>query len=129
MQPPQSHESESPPREDLRAQVHRIASEIPAGHVMNYGAIGAACNPPISGYVCGKMMRGTASDVPWWRVVAKDGSLPVSKRMPRIAQRQRELLEAESVVFDEDGKVPQKYFYERPGSNLSLFKQEDFGEL
>ncbi len=94
----------------IRAQVHAIAHAIPPARVMSYGAVGAACEPPISGYVCGRIMSAAMGDVPWWRVVGKDGKLPISKRNPNLAREQRELLEAEGVAFDDEGCVLMERF-------------------
>lgn len=101
----------TPPQADavsdaaLVAQVYAIARAIPSGRVMSYGAVGARCQPPISGYICGRIMNNVAADVPWWRVVAKDGALPISKRNPLLAQEQRSKLEAEGVTFDATGHI------------------------
>lgn len=43
--------------------------------------------------------------VPWWRVVGKDGDLRITKRDPRLARLQRQLLQQEGVTFLEDGRV------------------------
>ena len=88
--------------ETLRRQVRRLAGEIPRGRVISYGALGARCEPPISGYICGRVMGQLMEDVPWWRVVGKSGKLPIVKRGPDHARRQRELLEDEGVEFEED---------------------------
>ena len=91
----------------LIAQVNEIVHAIPKGRVMSYGAIGKRCEPPISGYICGRMMHSATSDsgVPWWRVVGKDGSLPIRKRNAILSIEQRERLEAEGVEFDAEGRV------------------------
>jgi methylated-DNA-protein-cysteine methyltransferase-like protein len=86
-------------------QVYTHARQIPAGRVISYGALGARCIPPISGYICGRIMNQAQHDVPWWRVVAKDGSLPIAKRNPLLAAEQREKLCEEGVQFKEDGKI------------------------
>src|SRR5688500_12111112 len=86
------------------AQVHKIVNAIPAGHVMSYGAVGALCDPPISGYICGRIMNGVIGEVPWWRVVGKDGNLPIRKRHPELSVQQRQRLESEGVEFDEDDR-------------------------
>ncbi len=85
-------------------QILALVRAIPAGRVISYGVLGARCEPPISGYVCGRIMH-QMSDAPWWRVVAKDGRLVISKRAPHLAEVQREHLESEGVAFDEDGRV------------------------
>ena len=88
--------------EKLRAQVRRLCDEIPRGRVISYGALGARCEPPISGYVCGRVMGQLMNDAPWWRVVGKSGALPIGKRGPEKALEQRALLKGEGVRFDDD---------------------------
>ena len=94
----------------MAVQVFDAARAIPAGRVLAYGELGARCEPAISGYICGRIMNNVADDVPWWRVVAKDGSLPIAKRNPTLAERQRDLLSAEGVEFDESGHVKMDEF-------------------
>ena len=94
----------------LRLQVMKLAQDVPRGRVISYGALGKRCEPPISGYICGRVMAQVLDDVPWWRVVGKEGNLPISKRGPRHAERQRELLSEEGVEFDEDGRVLRAFF-------------------
>jgi methylated-DNA-protein-cysteine methyltransferase-like protein len=91
-------------------QVFSAARAIPSGRVISYGVLGGRCEPPISGYICGRIMNNAVNDVPWWRVVAKDGSLPIAKRNPRLAQEQRDRLQAEGVKFDEAGRVLMETF-------------------
>ena len=91
-------------------RIYALARAIPAGRVLSYGALGARCEPPISGYVCGRIMNNVGDDVPWWRVVAKDGAMPIAKRNPMLAQRQRALLQAEGVEFDQAGRVQMENF-------------------
>ena len=88
--------------EFLRAQVRRLCNAIPSGRVISYGALGARCEPPISGYVCGRVMGQLMDDVPWWRVVGKIGALPISKRGPDKAMEQRKRLKNEGVTFEDD---------------------------
>jgi methylated-DNA-protein-cysteine methyltransferase-like protein len=97
-------------------QVFEQARSIPAGHVISYGALGALCDPPISGYVCGRIMGRVAPDVPWWRIVGKNGRLPIRKRNPNLGVEQRERLEAEGIVFDEDGGIPMARYEWRPNA-------------
>ena len=96
--------------ENLRAQVRRLCNAIPRGRVISYGALGARCEPPISGYICGRVMGQLMDDVPWWRVVGKTGALPISKRGPDKAMEQRRLLEEEGVKFV--GDLIERAFFE-----------------
>ena len=92
------------------AQVHAIVRAIPVGRVMSYGTVGARCEPPISGYICGRIMIRSHNDTPWWRVVGKDGALPIVKRNPHLADEQRSRLQSEGVQFDAEGRVAASCF-------------------
>jgi methylated-DNA-protein-cysteine methyltransferase-like protein len=97
-------------QDPIRRQIFQLAREIPAGRVISYGALGKRCEPPISGYICGRIMGLVMDEVPWWRVVGKDGLLPIGKRGPLHAARQRELLSEEGVEFGEKGEILARFF-------------------
>ena len=99
----------------LRAQVERLCHEIPRGRVISYGALGAKCEPPISGYVCGRVMGRVMDTAPWWRVVGKTGTLPIHKKGPERARQQRELLENEGVEFEGD-TIKREFFENEPSA-------------
>lgn len=104
---------ETKPKKELSPMtkmVYKLTKAIPEGRVMNYGQVGELCKPQISGYICGRILGDVPKDVPWWRVVAKDGSLPVVKRSPDLAKDQREALEDEGVEFDDQGRVKMEEF-------------------
>jgi methylated-DNA-protein-cysteine methyltransferase-like protein len=107
-QPPEAFDE----NESTRQQVMQHAREVPEGRVISYGALGKRCDPPISGYICGRIMNRLKDEnrVPWWRVVGKDGKLPIVKRGPYHAQEQRDLLANENVSFDEDGAIERRFF-------------------
>jgi methylated-DNA-protein-cysteine methyltransferase related protein len=71
----------SPSREQLLARIRAI----PEGFVRTYGDLSPGA-PRFTGWV----LKGTAEEVPWWRVVRADGSLPVG-------EKQRARLDAEGV--------------------------------
>lgn len=83
---------------------------VPRGRVLSYGALGAKCEPPLSGYICGRVLAQVLDDVPWWRIVGKEGTLPIVKRGPHLAGKQRELLSAEGVEFEADGRIMRRFF-------------------
>ena len=107
--------------EVLREQVVRLCREVPQGRVESYGGLGKKCDPPISGYICGRVMGQVMDGTPWWRIVGKDGKLPISKRSPNHSREQRELLEREGVEFDDEGKVERRFFVGEASGELSLF--------
>ena len=92
-------------QQHIDARVFELVRSVPAGRVVSYGSVGAACEPAISGYVCGRILGRASDDVPWWRVVGKDGALPIRKRAPELEERQKKQLLKEGVIFTADGQI------------------------
>jgi len=86
-----------------------IVRRIPSGTVASYGAVGRALSNPSSGYMVGRWMAQCPADVPWWRVVGKDGHLPVNKRSPDLARTQRDFLAEEGVPLDGHRVLPDAF--------------------
>lgn len=80
----------------------KLVSSIPYGRCSGYGDVGKALPNPVSGYLVGRWMRQCPPNVPWWRVVGKDGSLLIGKLDPEAALIQRRHLESEGVAFVDD---------------------------
>ena len=89
----------------LAADLYRRVGEIPAGRCTNYGSLGRVLAQPVSGYVVGRWIASAPPNIPWQRVVGKDGSLLTAGRDPVLAMEQERLLRAEGVPFTEDGRV------------------------
>ena len=87
----------SPPLDELWLVVRRI----PEGRAASYGEIGRALSYPASGYMVGRWMANCPQDIPWWRVVAKDGRLLLAKRSPELAMEQERRLIAEGVKIED----------------------------
>ncbi len=86
-------------------RIYAVVRQIPPGQVATYGQIAAlvgSCTARMVGYAMAALPAG--SDVPWQRVINRQGKIS-----PHGAGdgslRQRELLEAEGVQFDEAGQV------------------------
>lgn len=91
--------------EDLPAlyeRIYLVVRQIPAGAVSSYGdvavVVGGGCDGRIVGQALGALGDRDEA-MPWQRVVSRDGT--ISTR----GLRQRELLEAEGVAFDAQGRV------------------------
>src|SRR5262245_38946999 len=82
---------------------------IPSGKVLSYGEVGRAVG--VNARTVGWAMAVCPDDVPWHRVVGYDGTLHTAKRSPEAYAKQRARLEAEGVVFDRSGRVPESYFW------------------
>jgi methylated-DNA-protein-cysteine methyltransferase related protein len=124
----------SPPnRATFNQLVWAIVRHIPPGKVCTYGQI-AAMLPPPEGMAYGSYAPWAARwvggalaacppDVPWQRVINSQGK--ISLRKGKGSTEQRDLLEAEGVVFDSKDRVDlQKYGWQpsgepsRPQNNL-----------
>lgn len=87
---------------DLYERIYLVARQIPAGAVSSYGDIaaivGGGCDGRAVGSALGELGPREA-EVPWQRVVSRDGTISTRG----LAQRQ--LLEAEGVAFDAQGRA------------------------
>lgn len=99
-----------PPSETLE-ELWRLVRSIPPGRVAAYGELGRALDHPASGFMVGRWMAMAPPDVPWWRVIAKDGRFPVGKRDPDLERDQRKMLLDEGVSIEE-GRVDPSAFWE-----------------
>ncbi len=109
----------SPPkREEFNQQVWALVRQIPPGKVSTYGKIAAMLPPPqgmdIKAYLAfgprwvGGAMAACPHDVPWQRVINSQGK--VSLRPGSGGENQREMLEAEGVIFDERDRIDLKIY-------------------
>lgn len=94
----------------LYALVYELVREIPSGKVATYGQIARLLGLPNHARHVGFALSSLATDsqVPWHRVINAKG-----ETHPRHAGKpsyQRELLEAEGVVFNEKGRVSLRHF-------------------
>jgi methylated-DNA-protein-cysteine methyltransferase-like protein len=100
----------------FNALVWEIVRQIPAGQVSTYGKIAAMIPPPegmtLRSYEAfgarwvGGAMAACPESVPWQRVINSQGK--ISLRPGSYDQRQ--MLEAEGVIFDQKGRVNLKLF-------------------
>ena len=62
----------------MEAIVERIR-EIPRGHVQTYGDI-----DPVAPRLVGRVLATTHDDLPWFRVVRADGTIPKGERQRNL---------------------------------------------
>lgn len=91
---------------EAHQSVYDFVNTIPAGKVMSYGAIGRQLG--LTGRQVGKIMSVADFEMPWWRVMAHDGTLSIARRNPILEKAQRDRLLAEGVPLKENGKVDMK---------------------
>ena len=88
--------------------VYRIVRAVPPGQVISYGQVALLAGNPCMARQVDWALHVCPPDVPWQRVVRKDGSL--APLPPDGSSRQRALLEAEGVAFDSRGRVIRGHF-------------------
>jgi len=102
-------------------QVWNVVRQIPLGKVVTYGQIAQMVPPPM-GFEpqeykafgprwVGEAMAACPADVPWQRVINSQGK--ISQRPG--AERQRQLLEEEGIVFVKDKVDLKVYQWRGPG--------------
>jgi methylated-DNA-protein-cysteine methyltransferase-like protein len=86
--------------------VYRLVRQVPPGRVTSYGAIARMLGHPRAARTVGWALHALppGSDVPWQRVINSQGRISTRCR-EHGAGRQRALLEAEGVVFDDRDRV------------------------
>lgn len=80
---------------EFQQQVYDIVGAIPYGKVMTYGQIAAYCGRPRAARIVGQIAHFGPSELPWQRVVKKDGGL--AGGFPGGMAGHQQVLEAEGV--------------------------------
>ena len=85
----------------LYEQIYACVCDIPPGCVTTYGTVGSivGCPARVVGYALHYLRHVERQDVPWQRVINARGMISTH------GNEQRRLLEAEGVVFDDEGRV------------------------
>jgi len=85
-------------------RVYELVAQIPKGKVMTYGQIAALCGAPWAAWEVGQIAHTGPADLPWQRVVNKQGGLAVG--WPNGGRdAHRAALEADGVPVDDSYKV------------------------
>lgn len=89
---------------DFKQRVYDIVARIPKGKVMTYGQVAAYCGAAWAAWEVGQIAHTGPEDLPWQRVVNKQGGLaagwPNGGKAAHAAA-----LEADGVEVDSDFKV------------------------
>ena len=87
----------------FRERVEHIVAQIPKGRVMTYGQLAALCGQPLAARVVGGVAHFGDPELPWQRVVNKQGGLAAGYPGGRPAHKKH--LEDEGVQVSDDFKV------------------------
>jgi methylated-DNA-protein-cysteine methyltransferase related protein len=91
---------------DFKQRVYAMVAQIPRGKVMTYGQIAVLTGNPRAARIVGGVAHFGDPDLPWQRVVMKDGGLATG--YPGGTAGHRAALEAEGINFTDDGRVNMK---------------------
>ncbi|NIR51339.1 MGMT family protein [candidate division KSB1 bacterium] len=91
-------------------RIYEIIQKIPKGKVVTYGQVAALAGYPGAARTVGWALGSLTGekDLPWHRVINASGKSSLAEETQR--KLQQALLEAEGVVFDENGKVDLEKF-------------------
>lgn len=92
------------PDRAFAAQVYEIVATIPRGRVMTYGQIAALAGAARAARIVGQVAHWGPMDLPWQRVVHKDGSLARGYTTGGLEAHKRDL-EADGVEVDGEYRV------------------------
>ena len=101
----------------LKSQVYALVQACPAGRVTTYGWLAKAVGYPRGARMIGWIMNESVEGVPAQRVINSKGELSGSWAFGQRGTMRR-LLEAEGIVFTEDGRVDLKRYGWDPSRDL-----------
>jgi len=102
----------------LKSRVYALVRACPAGRVTTYGWLAKAVGYPRGARMVGWIMNESVEGVPAQRVINSKGELSGSWAFGQRGTM-RHLLEAEGIVFTEDGRVDLKRYGWDPSRDLS----------
>ncbi len=97
---------------DFKRRVESVVSQIPEGRVMTYGQLAALCGSPLAARIVGGIAHFGDPDLPWQRVVNKQGGLAAG--YPGGIAAHKKHLEAEGIVISENFTVNIKQLLWQP---------------
>lgn len=95
---------EAKPEPQFAAAVYELVAQIPRGRVMTYGQIAALCGSPRAARMVGSVAHWGPPDLPWQRVVNKQGGLAGGYTTGGRSAHGRDL-EADGVEVSDDYTV------------------------
>ncbi len=104
----------------FKDRVIKTVMKIPYGKVVSYGQISVYVGLPRAARQVGWILNQTEGRVnlPWWRVINRDGIITIAGTKYNDKMLQRKLLEAEGVMVSEDLRVDMSKFRFVPDKNF-----------
>lgn len=89
--------------EGFRQRIYALVAQIPKSRVMTYGQLAALAGSPVAARIVGGIAHFGNPDLPWQRVVNKQGGL--ASGYPGGKAGHKAHLESEGVIVSDDYKV------------------------
>lgn len=109
--------------ERLYHRIYGVVRQIPQGQVATYGQVaelaGLIGQPRLVGYALYRLSPDQ-EDVPWQRVVNAKGEISHSLRRHGSDHRQRSLLAAEGIEFDQRDRIDLRRYRWQPRWSLII---------
>lgn len=97
---------------NFREHVLKLVKTVPKGQVATYRQIATLADSPRAGRIVGGILASLSvdTDIPWWRVINREGYISIRGHMPTIKDLQKQLLEKEGVEVSDEYYVDLKTF-------------------
>lgn len=89
---------------EFKLRVYELIKVIPKGKVVTYGQVAAVCGAPWAAWEVGQIAHYGPIELPWHRMVNKQGGL-ASGFVPGGREQQKMKLEKEGIKFDKNDRV------------------------
>jgi methylated-DNA-protein-cysteine methyltransferase-like protein len=90
--------------DDFRQKVYDIVKQIPKGRLMSYGQVAAVCGAAWAAWEVGQIAHLGPEELPWQRVVNKQGGLARGYTWGGLEGHKR-ALEKEGIAVDQNYRV------------------------
>ena len=96
---------ETPAPTPLYERIYAVVRQVPPGKVVTYGQVGKiiGCSARLVGYAMAALRYNDVPDVPWQRVINRQGRISIHD--PFGGALQRQILEEEGVRFDSEDRI------------------------
>jgi methylated-DNA-protein-cysteine methyltransferase-like protein len=87
--------------------IYAVVKEIPCGRIATYGQIAAIISPGLPARIVGYALHGLPddTDVPWHRVINRQGKISYAVSRNELESLQQKILEQEGIQFSSDGRI------------------------
>jgi methylated-DNA-protein-cysteine methyltransferase-like protein len=97
---------------DFKDKVYAFVATIPKGRVVTYGQVAAECGAAWAAWEVGQIAHTGPSDLPWQRVVNKQGGM--ASGYPGGKAGHKQVLEGEGLEVSEDFTIDMSKYLWQP---------------